>query len=51
MILVAFVVDLLGVNRKLLEEIQYRLRKHDIQIESKHKKKKQVIDEKLFSDF
>jgi glycosyltransferase involved in cell wall biosynthesis len=51
MILVAFVVDLLGVNRKLLEEIQYRLRKHDIQIESKNKKKKQGIDEKLYSDF
>ncbi len=30
MILVAFVADLLGVNRKLLEEIQYRLRKQEI---------------------
>lgn len=51
MILVAFVVDLLGVNRKLLEEIQYRLRKQDVKEESKNKKKKQGIDEKLFSDF
>jgi len=51
MILVAFIADLLGVNRKLLEEIQYRLRKQDIMEESKNKKKKQGIDEKLFSDF
>ena len=51
MILVAFIADLLGVNRKLLEEIQYRLRKQDIKEESKNKKKKQGIDEKLFSDF
>jgi glycosyltransferase involved in cell wall biosynthesis len=54
MILVAFIADLLGVNRKLLEEIQYRLRKQDIKEESKNnknKKKKQGIDEKMFSDF
>jgi glycosyltransferase involved in cell wall biosynthesis len=51
MILVAFIADLLGVNRKLLEEIQYRLRKQDIKEESKNKKKKPGIDEKLFSDF
>jgi len=51
MILVAFIADLLGVNRKLLEEIQYRLRKQDIKEVSKNKKKKQGINEKLFSDF
>lgn len=51
MILVAFIADLLGVNRKLLEEIQYRLRKQGVKEESKNKKKKQGIDEKLFSDF
>ncbi len=51
MILVAFIADLLGVNRKLLEEIQYRLRKQDIKEESKNKKKKPGTDEKLFSDF
>jgi type III secretory pathway component EscU len=51
MILVAFIADLLGVNRKLLEEIQYRLRKQEVKEESKNKKKKPGIDEKLFSDF
>ncbi len=54
MILVAFIADLLGVNRKLLEEIQYRLRKQEVIEESKkkkNKKKKPGIDEKLFSDF
>lgn len=51
MILVAFIADLLGVNRKLLEEIQYRLRKQNIKEESKNKKKKQGIDEELFADF
>jgi hypothetical protein len=51
MILVAFIADLLGVNRKLLEEIQYRLRKQDIKEESKNNKEKPGIDEKLFSDF
>jgi glycosyltransferase involved in cell wall biosynthesis len=54
MILVAFIADLLGVNRKLLEEIQYRLRKQEVLEESKNKKnkkKKPGIDEKLFSDF
>lgn len=52
--LVAFLADLLRVNRKLLEEIQYRLRK----MESNHngnsktsKKKKQKCDTELFSDF
>ncbi|MGD2084749.1 MAG: glycosyltransferase family 2 protein [Candidatus Aminicenantes bacterium] len=51
MILVAFIADLLGVNRKLLEEVQYRLRKQDIKKESKNKKKKTGTHEKLFSDF
>ncbi|UCH95896.1 MAG: glycosyltransferase family 2 protein [Candidatus Aminicenantes bacterium] len=51
MILVAFIADLLGVNRKLLEEIQYRLRKQEVKKESKTKKKKQEPDAKLFSDF
>jgi glycosyltransferase involved in cell wall biosynthesis len=51
MILVAFIADLLGVNRKLLEEIQYRLRKQDIKEESQNITNQQGIDEKLFSDF
>jgi len=51
MILVAFIADLLGVNRKLLEEIQYRLRKQDIKEESKNITNEQGINEKLFSDF
>jgi hypothetical protein len=51
MMLVAFIADLLGVNRKLLEEIQYRLRKQDIKEESKKITNNQGIDEKLFSDF
>jgi glycosyltransferase involved in cell wall biosynthesis len=51
MMLVAFIADLLGVNRKLLEEIQYRLRKQDIKEEAKKITNNQGIDEKLFSDF
>ena len=51
MMLVAFIADLLGVNRKLLEEIQYRLRKQDIKEESKKITNNQGADEKLFSDF
>lgn len=51
MMLVAFIADLLGVNRKLMEEIQYRLRKQDLKEESKSEKKKKGINEKLFCDF
>jgi glycosyltransferase involved in cell wall biosynthesis len=51
MMLVAFIADLLGVNRKLLEEIQYRLRKQDIKEESKKITNNHDTDEKLFSDF
>ena len=50
MILVAFIADLLGVNRKLMEEIQYRLRKQDVNKESE-KKEKQGKEETFFSDF
>lgn len=49
MTLVAFIADLLGVNRKLLEEIQYRLRKQELKKEAN--KKKKGTDKKLFSDF
>ncbi len=49
MTLVAFIADLLGVNRKLLEEIQYRLRKQELKKEAG--KKKKGTDKKLFSDF
>jgi glycosyltransferase involved in cell wall biosynthesis len=49
MTLVAFIADLLGVNRKLLEEIQYRLRKQELKKESN--KKKKGPDKELFSDF
>lgn len=49
MTLVAFLADLLGVNRKLLEEIQYRLRKQELKKEAG--KKKKGTDQKLFSDF
>jgi glycosyltransferase involved in cell wall biosynthesis len=49
MILVAFLADLMGVNRKLLEEIQYRLRKQELSKEVK--KKKPGCDSRLFSDF
>lgn len=48
-ILVAFIADLLGVNRKLLEEIQYRLRK--LEIKEQPKKKKAKGNAELFSDF
>ncbi|MCP4153847.1 MAG: glycosyltransferase family 2 protein [bacterium] len=37
MVLVAFVAELLGVNRKLLEEIQFRLRKQDLKEEKPEK--------------
>jgi glycosyltransferase involved in cell wall biosynthesis len=55
MILVAFIADLLGVNRKLMEEIQYRLRKQEVS-RQKHsrknsKKNEKVCDFQLFSDF
>lgn len=50
MILVAFIADLLGVNRKLMEEIQYRLRKQDVNKESENKEKK-GSGETDFSDF
>ena len=48
-ILVAFIADLLGVNRKLLEEIQYRLRK--MEIDKKSREKKTECDSEMFSDF
>lgn len=48
-ILVAFIADLLGVNRKLLEEIQYRLRKQEIDKQSKEKDT--GCDTEMFSDF
>ncbi|MCP4213899.1 MAG: glycosyltransferase [bacterium] len=48
-ILVAFLADLLGVNRKLLEEIQYRLRKQELN--KSIKKEKRGCNSKLFSDF
>jgi glycosyltransferase involved in cell wall biosynthesis len=48
-ILVAFIADLLGVNRKLLEEIQYRLRK--MEIDKKSREKKSECDSEMFSDF
>jgi len=48
-ILVAFIADLLGVNRKLLEEIQYRLRK--MEIDKKSQEKKTECDSEMFSDF
>lgn len=51
MTLVAFIADLLGVNRKLLEEIQYRLRKMEINKKDKGQRKNQKGDTELFSDF
>ena len=58
MILVAFVADLLGVNRKLLEEIQYRLRKQEISQHYQQEQEKEPKDPsekesdfQLFSDF
>jgi len=53
MVLVAFITDLLGVNRKLLEEIQYRLRRQEINKakQSKNKKKKSGGTPEMFSDF
>ncbi|MCU0286142.1 MAG: glycosyltransferase family 2 protein [Acidobacteria bacterium] len=49
MVLVAFLADLLGVNRKLLEEIQYRLRKQELKTETIERKESGIS--KLFSDF
>lgn len=51
MVLVAFLADLLGVNRKLLEEIQYRLRKQELKNEVNTKDKKDDPISKSFSDF
>jgi len=54
MVLVAFIADLLGVNRKLLEEIQYRLRKQELNKESNKNdrtRKKTGVDSQMFSDF
>jgi glycosyltransferase involved in cell wall biosynthesis len=48
-ILVAFIADLLGVNRKLLEEIQYRLRK--MELDKKSREEKTECDSEMFSDF
>ncbi len=48
-ILVAFLADLLGVNRKLMEEVQYRLRKQEL--DKTPTPKPQECDSKLFSDF
>ncbi|MCP5103067.1 MAG: glycosyltransferase [bacterium] len=49
MLLVAFIADLLGVNRKLLEEIQYRLRKQELNKDTE--KEDPGNNSKLFSDF
>lgn len=51
MVLVAFLADLLGVNRKLLEEIQYRLRKQELNKDLDKTKKKTGVDSQMFSDF
>lgn len=51
MILVAFLADLLGVNRKLLEEIQYRLRKHELNGDSDENNLSRSCRSQLFSDF
>lgn len=51
MVLVAFIADLLGVNRKLLEEIQYRLRKQDLSGDSDKHKTVPGCQSQLFSDF
>ncbi len=56
MILIAFIADLLGVNRKLLEEIQYRLRKQEITQQAMSKKgtpkrEENECDIQIFSDF
>ena len=37
--LVAFLADLVGVNRTLLEDLQYRLRKEEHKINTKQSKK------------
>ena len=49
MFLVAFIADLLGVNRRLLEEIQYRIRKQEIRREPGSKEPGGA--ERLFSDY
>ncbi|MGE5343720.1 MAG: glycosyltransferase family 2 protein [Candidatus Omnitrophota bacterium] len=49
MILVAFMADLLGVNRRLLEEIQYRLRKQELNKDGW--KKKPGCESMIHSDF
>lgn len=54
MVLVAFIADLLGVNRKLLEEIQYRLRKQELNKENNKTDKtpkKTGVHSQMFSDF
>lgn len=51
MTLVAFLADLLGVNRKLMEEIQYRLRKQELDNNEEANKKNDGPDSQLFSDF
>ncbi|MCP5048330.1 MAG: glycosyltransferase family 2 protein [bacterium] len=51
MTLVAFIADLLGVNRKLLEEIQYRLRKQDLDKNNHDKEPGEEGNSNLFSDF
>ena len=54
MVLVAFIADLLGVNRKLLEEIQYRLRKQELNKENDKTdktRKKTGVHSQMFSDF
>jgi len=51
MVLVAFIADLLGVNRKLLEEIQYRLRKQELKNDAEAMDKKDDCISKLYSDF
>lgn len=51
MVLVAFIADLLGVNRKLLEEIQYRLRKQELNEKNNKTEKQTDVDSHLFSDF
>ncbi len=50
MVLVAFLADLLGVNRKLLEEIQYRLRKMELN-NSQEEEENEECDSEMFSDF
>jgi len=55
MLLVAFIADLLGVNRRILEEIQYRIRKMEISNASHPKSNdaqtNPTSQTELFSDF